>query len=931
MRIRDWLTDLSLERLADVFERNDIDLDMLRELGDADLEKIGVDSLGARQKILKALRAGEPAAAVRGPEVPVGLPTAAAGAPSAGLQALMAGTIVGAAPDAAASPTPSLSRGMEAINADSTFIPTEQLPTNSSFAGLPSTGDRLGGRYKLMTFLGKGAMGAVYRAWDEKLRQELAVKVVLPEALANPAVREQFVREAQRALGLTHPNLLRVNTIEDSPCDFLVMEFIDGGNLTDRWATRRKKLDPEDVQQLLGQVLRGLAHLHGEGLVHRDVKPDNVLLTKDGKVKLADYGVSTSLREQRQNAQVAGTLRYMAPEQLRGDGELDGRVDLYAVGLMAHQLLLGRFPFDANDVEAIKAWHLAPERNLAALADLPWGHVFVRALAFDPAERWESAEGMAAALRGSPTPVAAVRPAVVRVGAGGDVATVAEALAAVADDGTIRVLAGEYECSVTLQSGVIIESDGTAKVTLYSTTGPVFRIEGGMPTVRGVELVQRRSPAPAPLTGDSDFPEKSAKSDEERVQEAAVLIVAGSPRFLHCRIRSVGETGVVVRGPTSSPEFHGCDVIECGDTGVVFQDQADGTFADGKVKACRRTGIEVEGARARIMNSTVSGCSLGIVAAGSVVMEGCEISRVSGHSALLVRGGPFRVKSTTIAYNEHHGVEVDALAHDVMFEDCTMEANGRANLYIYGGRTIQFSQCRFIRAQQDAGVIVASYQSGYGDPVFHSCDFSENRGPGLLVSAGGNPQVNASKFHRSRESHGIVVALGGRGTFLRCDSSDNAEAGIEVATDGGYAKERWSTAYVEGDRCVFSAEAGENDTNRNTVLRRINLTPWPEADDLSAAPEYAKSFADLLAAGNPTVYNCRFTGSKRGFGILVHEHGRGTFIGCESSGNKRGGIAIRDAARPTLIGCRVEGGCKHCGWDLASVDAVCPGCILDPR
>lgn len=379
MDIRSWLAGLGLDRYSENLERNDIDIDLLRTLSDSDLKELGVDSLGARRKIIAAIAPQSP------PDI------------IAGQKIFVASSL--AVPNGDLGTDPSVGQTMFVGIAPAPVLSAPSSPSAEMTSdGLPCEGDVLGGRYNLLSELGRGAMGAVFRAWDTKLRHDCAVKVILPALLSQPGVRDLFLREAKCALRLSHPHLLRVNTLEDAPFDYLVMEYVDGGNLTDRWQQQRKRLAPADVRQLMIQVLEGLAYLHNEGLVHRDIKPDNVLLTRDGKVKLADYGVSTSIRAVRSTEQTAGTLAYMSPEQLRGDRYLDGRSDLFSLGLMAHQLLLGRLPFDTH-AEAIKAWHRSDERDLDDLARAPWGGIFADALALDPDERWQSAAMMAEALK----------------------------------------------------------------------------------------------------------------------------------------------------------------------------------------------------------------------------------------------------------------------------------------------------------------------------------------------------------------------------------------------------------------------------------------------------------------------------------------------------------------------------------------------------
>lgn len=472
MTLRRWLQQRGLEHYAGLLEENDIDLERLRTLSDVQLELIGVDSHLARRTMLEALQPPTDALAqtvsseaswadIANTDEPAGravktrgsehqatprhdprlgqtvftppsskgglLPEPPSAEPMDCLSATdpAVGETLFTAPSSTTKPWsgPSSTSPTPLAVGDSSVGPTlfTAPPTLSRSTGLPLAPDglpdvraTLGARYRLLERVGQGAMGAVYRAWDEKTEHECAIKVMLPAKRALPEAREQFRREAKIAMGLSHPHLMRVYHLEDVPLDYLVMEFVDGVTLTELRQRDGRGLKPDDARKYLMQVLEGLSYLHSENLFHRDIKPDNVLVTRDGRVKLADYGVATTIRNQRLEAQVAGTLAYMAPEQLRGDRGLDGRADLYSVGMMAYELLLGYLPFPGDDPGTARAWHLSGERKLDELRSLPWGGVYARALAASPADRFPSAAAMIDALQvGNPT--AASEPATASV------------------------------------------------------------------------------------------------------------------------------------------------------------------------------------------------------------------------------------------------------------------------------------------------------------------------------------------------------------------------------------------------------------------------------------------------------------------------------------------------------------------------------------
>jgi sulfatase modifying factor 1 len=373
--VRSFLIGLGLERYAEVFERNEIELSDLEMLSDTDLQGLGIEALGPRRRLLGAI-------AARRSGVTVGADPLAA-----------AGTFV-----AARAPSAAASGAADALSAGGTAFVPSTASSGSGSAAVKATGLSAGtklGKYTVLKELGRGSMGVVFRAYDEVTELDVALKVIHPERLAAPGAVRQLALEVSKGLQVTHSNLLRIHGFEMGPPAHVVMELVDGETLTQRWVARRRQLGFDELRPILVSVLRGLGHLHHARLVHRDVKPDNVMISKDGQVKLTDFGVSASLGEQLSGAVgSAGTLRYMAPEALRGE-ICDARTDVYAVGLMAYQLLTGGFPYAENDVAAIRAWHLGGSRAVGSFAG---ADVIQRAWAARPEDRWESAEAMAEAL-----------------------------------------------------------------------------------------------------------------------------------------------------------------------------------------------------------------------------------------------------------------------------------------------------------------------------------------------------------------------------------------------------------------------------------------------------------------------------------------------------------------------------------------------------
>jgi eukaryotic-like serine/threonine-protein kinase len=272
----------------------------------------------------------------------------------------------------------------------------------------------IAGQYRLMQRLGAGSMGEVWRALDIHVEREVALKSLRPELSANATFVERFRSEAVMLAKLHHPNVASLyNLARESEALYMVMEFVPGPTL-DKLLTQRGPLPWPQVQGLALMALAGLAHAHAGGIVHRDVKPANMLLTPTGDLKLTDFGIARMVNRSRMTraGNWVGTMEYASPEQVRGEA-VDGRSDLYALAIVLYELLTGELPFAADtDFELMKAQLEAPPPPAGArVPGLP--HAFeqalLRAMAKSPSARFADAAAMARALEalGPPTGAAA--------------------------------------------------------------------------------------------------------------------------------------------------------------------------------------------------------------------------------------------------------------------------------------------------------------------------------------------------------------------------------------------------------------------------------------------------------------------------------------------------------------------------------------------
>jgi len=280
----------------------------------------------------------------------------------------------------------------------------------ASTEGMPTTGEESGtrpllkNRYRLDRVLGRGGMCIVYQAWDTKLNRHVAIKRLEPPLNQDPRTRARFDREGRALAQLSHPNLVtlidRGSTETD---DYLVFEYIEGRSLKE--IIREGPLSFEDAGRIAGQVAEGLSAAHVRGIIHRDIKPQNILIDRTGTAKVTDFGIAIGPDWTRvtRAGSVIGSARYMSPEQIRGR-PVSPRSDIYSLGVVMYEMLTGRPPFDGTSVPEIARQHLTqapvPIENIRP--DVPPGlsKVVMRCLEKSPEDRFSSMDELLGALAG---------------------------------------------------------------------------------------------------------------------------------------------------------------------------------------------------------------------------------------------------------------------------------------------------------------------------------------------------------------------------------------------------------------------------------------------------------------------------------------------------------------------------------------------------
>jgi serine/threonine protein kinase len=287
-------------------------------------------------------------------------------------------------------------------------------------SGVPSVADverRIPG-FEILSVVGHGGMGVVYKARQKALDRVVALKVLPPAAAASPGFTERFAREAKALARLQHPHIVAVHDFGQSgdaaggALCWLVMEYVDGMNV--REAMRAGRIAPKDALAIVPQICDALQYAHDRGVVHRDIKPENVLIDRDGRVKVADFGLAKlASRDMGEVSltgaqQVMGTVHYMAPEQWQHPKDVDHRADIYSLGVVFYEMLTGELPLGRFD---------PPSKR--AVIDVRVDEVVMRSLEREREQRWQHVSEMktkvdeiASAPRAEPPPVPVAAPAV---------------------------------------------------------------------------------------------------------------------------------------------------------------------------------------------------------------------------------------------------------------------------------------------------------------------------------------------------------------------------------------------------------------------------------------------------------------------------------------------------------------------------------------
>ena len=252
----------------------------------------------------------------------------------------------------------------------------------------------LGNRYEIISKIGSGGMSDVYKAKCHKLNRFVAIKVLKPEFASDQSFVAKFRMEAQSAACLSHPNIVNIYDVgEENGIHYIVMELIDGITLK-KYIERKKKLEIRESIEVTMQVARGLEAAHREHIIHRDIKPQNIMISREGKVKVTDFGIARAASSQTISSNTMGSVHYISPEQARG-GYCDERSDIYSLGITLYEMLTGRVPFEGDSTVAVALLHIqgemVPPREYEPLIPVSLEKIILKCTQKKPERRYASA------------------------------------------------------------------------------------------------------------------------------------------------------------------------------------------------------------------------------------------------------------------------------------------------------------------------------------------------------------------------------------------------------------------------------------------------------------------------------------------------------------------------------------------------------------
>ena len=260
-------------------------------------------------------------------------------------------------------------------------------------------GKRLDGRYEIMEIIGVGGMAVVYKAFDNIDNRIVAVKILKDEYLTSEEFRRRFKNESKAIAVLSHPNIVKVFDVSyGDRLQYIVMEYVEGITLKE-YIEQQGKVNIREAIYFVTQILRALQHAHDKGIVHRDIKPQNIMLISDGTIKVTDFGIARFSRSETKTMTdtAIGSVHYISPEQAKGS-VTDAKTDIYSVGVVLYEMLTGKLPFQSDNAVSVALMQLQnePTKPRELNPEIPIGleQIVIRAMQKNPNDRYQSASEM---------------------------------------------------------------------------------------------------------------------------------------------------------------------------------------------------------------------------------------------------------------------------------------------------------------------------------------------------------------------------------------------------------------------------------------------------------------------------------------------------------------------------------------------------------
>jgi len=556
------------------------------------------------------------------------------------------------------------------------------------------------GKYEILRLLGKGSMGEVYLGRDQVLGREVAIKVIQASVALDAEGTLRFQREARAMAALNHPHIVTIfdfGIMEGG--HFLAMEYLEGKDL--ETLIQEGRCDKRVLLEALAQACEGLGYAHGRGIIHRDVKPGNILVAFGGErpmAKLLDFGVASVDRSNLTETGVRmGTVSYMAPEYLDSGRSTPG-ADIFAVGVIIYEILSGgRKPFQGEGTTAVLNAILRKPAEPLAPADtrgLPIAvmDVMDKAMAKDPGRRFATAEELARALREALLqPVPRFETQRIVVGKGGDCLSLRVALRQIRPGAVITVLPGQYREAIRLEREVTIQGEGNpGDIIVESPSGPSLLVDAPNCAVRGITLhgcgggpaVELRS-GPTTLEG--------CRIQGLRVGRGAVVLLEA------CEVGGAGRHPGILLETGAELSLVRSTVASALGVGLLLNPGARVTAEDSRFEDSPAGSVELgQGSSSRFLRcdfrrSRFAGVLLfqGAVA----TLEACLLSGHEGAGLHALEGSLATLSGCRVLDNGGMGVSLVDGACGTL-EDCEISANGQPGLLLHRGATAHLARCR---------------------------------------------------------------------------------------------------------------------------------------------------------------------------------------------------------------------------------------------